>query len=484
MRSFHSILVSVGALLTSRLTAHANTLEEHHVPLPSDNQLRALDVGLAMFIHFSVNPWSSIEHNCVGNSSNCIPASKFNPTNLSTDAWVEAAVAFGAKEICLTAHHEGGFCLWDTKYSDYSVMHSPYGKDIVKQFVASCKKYNVKPCYYMGPNANGYLSNKLKLSAEEFVEAQLGMLTELLEDFEMQPSRLWWDHYGKGCNDGHFPLNPCPEGSFPKAWSRFVDLVREKSPNTIICPGPDCDGHQGESGIGTYPSWNQCDLSPDGLHCNHHKGATHADFKSFHPYEACATMQSGWFCQADGSNSKIWGADKIWDHYMQSVGEGWINTLNAPVCTTGQMYPGLVKEMTIFGNALRSLFSSVLAAKENVVGDECNNSTVVELSIPKGSMFNAVILREDLSKGQRVVQYALDYFSHDEWVGFTGDNVHGQSVGNLLIDLVEPPPSSATAVRLRCLKAMETPVYFKSVSLNTGARPPSPGQQEVSSLIA
>lgn len=37
---------------------------------------------------------------------------------------------------------------------NYSVMNSPYGKDVVAQFVASCKKYDVKPCYYMGPNAN------------------------------------------------------------------------------------------------------------------------------------------------------------------------------------------------------------------------------------------------------------------------------------------------------------------------------------------
>ena len=43
-------------------------------------------------------------------------ASMFNPSNLSTDQWVETAVAFGAGEVCLTAHHEGGFALWDTKY--------------------------------------------------------------------------------------------------------------------------------------------------------------------------------------------------------------------------------------------------------------------------------------------------------------------------------------------------------------------------------
>lgn len=110
-------------------------------PKPSANQLRMMSRGgLAQFMHFSVDPWSSIQHNCVGSDPQCIPASVFNPTNLSTDQWVEAAVAFGATEICLTAHHEGGFCLWDTQYTNYSVMHSPYGKDVVAQFVESCQK--------------------------------------------------------------------------------------------------------------------------------------------------------------------------------------------------------------------------------------------------------------------------------------------------------------------------------------------------------
>lgn len=441
-------------------------------PLPSGNQLRAMDVGLAMFIHYSVDPWSTphTEHNCVGHSPDCIPASKFDPTDLSTDQWVEAAVAMGASEICLTAHHEGGFCLWDTKYTNYSVMHSPYGKDVVEQFVASCKKYGVKPCYYMGPNANGYLSNKLKLSAEEFVQTQLGMLNELLTNYDLQPSRLWWDHYGKGCAGEH-GLNPCPEGSFPDAWVRFVDLVRALSPDTIICPGPDCDGHQGESGVGKYPTWNPC--HPEDLQCSDH--APDASLTGFHPYEACATMVKGaWFCQGDGSTQNYWSAGEIWDHYMASVGIGWINTLNAPACTTGRINENLVKEMTVFGQALKSLFATVRASESNIDGETCDGtSTLVELT-PSDGPFNAVILKEDLSQGQRITEYAIDYFDKNkqEWVPSTSKGVHGQSVGNLLIDWLDPAEAQAASkLRVRCVKAMQVPVHLKSASLHSGARP-------------
>ena len=73
------------------------------VPQPTPAQLRMLNHGgLAQFMHFSVDPFTSIQHNCVGTNPHCVPASQFDPSNVSTDQWAEAAVAFGASEICLT----------------------------------------------------------------------------------------------------------------------------------------------------------------------------------------------------------------------------------------------------------------------------------------------------------------------------------------------------------------------------------------------
>eukprot|EP00797_Seminavis_robusta_P036349 Sro923_g220760.1 Alpha-L-fucosidase 1 (213) ;mRNA; r:28847-29485 len=189
-------------------------------------------------------------------------------------------------------------------------------------------------------------------------------------------------------------------------------------------------------------------------------------------------MTHGWFCKQDGAQQKHWRAADIWDHYMQSVGQGWINTLNAPVCTTGQIFSGLVHEIKLFGKALRSLFDTVHAASSHdktIVGPKCDNTTLIELQLNVSSSstpptFNAVILREELSKGQRIVQYGLDYYDHHhhQWVALPG--VHGQSVGNLLIDWVTAP-ATASKVRMRCVKAMAVPVYLKSVSVHTGFRP-------------
>ena len=101
------------------------------------------------------------------------------------------------------------------------------------------------------------------------------------------------------------------------------------------------------------------------------------------------------------------------------------------------------------------------------MGHECDNTTILEL--PVYGDYNAVILQEDLSQGQRIAKYAIDYFNYQEWMEFP--TVHGQSVGNLMIDWVDPPTQPSTIVRLRCLKAFQLPIYLKSMSVHTGSRP-------------
>ena len=65
---------------------------------------------------------------------------KFNPTKFDPDQWIDMAQNAGMSHICITSKHHDGFCLWDTKYTDYNVMNSPYGKDIIGQLANACAK--------------------------------------------------------------------------------------------------------------------------------------------------------------------------------------------------------------------------------------------------------------------------------------------------------------------------------------------------------
>jgi alpha-L-fucosidase len=65
---------------------------------------------------------------------------QFNPTNFNADEWVQIAKAGGVKYIVLTTKHHDGFCLWDTRQTDYNIMHSPFGRDVVKELSEACRR--------------------------------------------------------------------------------------------------------------------------------------------------------------------------------------------------------------------------------------------------------------------------------------------------------------------------------------------------------
>lgn len=80
-------------------------------------------------------------------------ANQFNPVKYDPEQWVLLAKSAGMKYICFTAKHHDGFCMWDTKYTDYNVMHTPYGKDVLKTLADACHKHGMLlSLYYSNPD--------------------------------------------------------------------------------------------------------------------------------------------------------------------------------------------------------------------------------------------------------------------------------------------------------------------------------------------
>ncbi len=76
-------------------------------------------------------------------------AKQFNPVKFNADQWVRIARNAGMKYIVITSKHHDGFCLWDSKISDYDIMDAaPFNRDILKELSVACKKYGVKLCFY------------------------------------------------------------------------------------------------------------------------------------------------------------------------------------------------------------------------------------------------------------------------------------------------------------------------------------------------
>jgi alpha-L-fucosidase len=76
-------------------------------------------------------------------------AKEFNPVKFDADAWVKMAKDAGMKYIVITAKHHDGFAMFDSKASSWNIVDAtPYGKDILKQLAAACRKQGIKLGFY------------------------------------------------------------------------------------------------------------------------------------------------------------------------------------------------------------------------------------------------------------------------------------------------------------------------------------------------
>src|ERR1700710_1153838 len=162
-------------LLITQLSYTANA-QKASVPL-SQLQQQFVDLRFGMFVHFNIptymdQDWPDPEAS---------PAI-FNPTKLSCDQWAKAAKSANMSYGCLTTKHHSGFCIWDTKTTDYNVMHSPYKKDVVRQFVDAFRKNGLKVMLYYS-----ILDTHHKLRPHSITPADIKMikdqLTELLSNY-------------------------------------------------------------------------------------------------------------------------------------------------------------------------------------------------------------------------------------------------------------------------------------------------------------
>jgi len=73
---------------------------------------------------------------------------QFNPVKFHADEWVSLAKDAGMKYIVITSKHHDGFCLFDSKNTDFDVMSTPFKCDILKELSEACRKQGIRLCFY------------------------------------------------------------------------------------------------------------------------------------------------------------------------------------------------------------------------------------------------------------------------------------------------------------------------------------------------
>jgi len=117
-----------------------------------------------------------------------VSADTFNPRNLSTDQWTEAAASFGARFVVLTLDHFSGFVLWPSENYNYSLKNTTWrdGKgNIALDFINSCKNKSMDYGYFYSVNKNWNMnvenySTFNPKDQDKYNDIVLSQLTELL----------------------------------------------------------------------------------------------------------------------------------------------------------------------------------------------------------------------------------------------------------------------------------------------------------------
>lgn len=111
------------------------------------------DARFGLFIHFGLyalparHEWVK-NHERLTNEQYQKYFDHFNPDLFNPREWARMAKAAGMKYAVITSKHHEGFCLWDSKYTDYKVTNTPFGRDLLKEFVEAFRAEGLKVGFY------------------------------------------------------------------------------------------------------------------------------------------------------------------------------------------------------------------------------------------------------------------------------------------------------------------------------------------------
>jgi alpha-L-fucosidase len=175
-REFTKMMAAGVPLLTR--SEHATVADSEALPATHATaalrEFEKLQFGVSY--HFSMNTFTGDDY-----EQGKVPASAYHPTNLDVRQWIGVAHELGAKYAVLTAKHMSGFALWDSANYDYDVAASPIKTDVVAEFVAACKEYDLKHGFYyciLDPHNEGVFDWNIPVK-ENYYKLIKQQLTEL-----------------------------------------------------------------------------------------------------------------------------------------------------------------------------------------------------------------------------------------------------------------------------------------------------------------
>jgi len=410
--------------------------------VPDSQQLAWQELEMTAFVHFTINTFTGLEWGKGDESPEL-----FNPSEFDAKQWARIISESGMKMIILTCKHHDGFCLWPTKTTNHSVKYSPWKSgtgDVVKEVKEACDEYSLKFGIYLSPwdrNAESYGDSP---AYNNFFMEQL---KELLTWYG-KVDEIWFDGANGEGPDGKVQVYD---------WEAYYRLIEKYQPAAVTAiMGEDIRWVGTESGYGREAEWSVTAFAPGGSEeskkINERLGlqATSEDLGStnlidkanklfWYPAEVDVSIRPGWFYHKE-QDDKVKPLEELVDIYFSSVGRNAVLLLNIPPDTRGLIHENDASRLgefkayldnTFDNNIVFRAFTRFPGARKSV--DDKNHTYTyidefpaeIEYKFPFSEDFNVFMIKEFISKGQRIENFKLEALVNDEWLELASSTTVG-----------------------------------------------------------
>jgi alpha-L-fucosidase len=260
----------------------------------------------------------------------------------------------------------------------------------------------------------------------------------------------------------------------------------------IAIMGPDVRWVGTESGFGRETEWSVVpvnNLDPNAIASNSQKsiafkpegdmrgddlGSREKIFNAkalvWYPAETDVSIRPGWFYH-EKQNDEIKSPEKLLDIYFHSVGRNSVLLLNIPPDKEGLINDADIKVLKKWKQLRDDIFSENLAEGSKIISENgirtnalldknydsywttknADTSAIIELQLKETATFNVLMLQENISVGQRIEKFDLEYWDGNSWK----KAAEGTTVGYKR--LLQFPAITTNKVRIKILSSRLNP---------------------------
>jgi len=287
----------------------------------------------------------------------------FNPIEFNAAEWVSMAKNAGMKYITLITRHHDGFSMWDTKFSDFNIMNTPYHKDIVKMLADECHKQGIRLflyyslldwrrddySYWTGNTGHG-TGRTVHGNWNDYIQFMKNQLTELLTNYG-EIAGIWFDGYWDQLdNDNHD--NPTPRVDWH--FREIYDLIHKLQPQCLVGNNHHITPLPGED----------FQMFEKDLPGNNTTGFGGASVSAL-PLETCETMNNSWGYNITDVSYK---SMKNLIHYMvNAAGHNANFLLNVGPMPNGQIQTEFKDTLKAMGSWMKQYGETIYGTRGNII---------------------------------------------------------------------------------------------------------------------